>query len=129
MALTTTWQDKLSRIFTLSLSELNPFQREQSYLSLDIGSSSIKMVEVRTTAGHLEILNWGTVPTPAAAIQNNMVTEPERLGEVIRGLLDSKGVKARRAVTAVPGPAVMIKRVTLPAQAAGHAAHDHGRGR
>lgn len=116
MALTSTWQDKLSRLFTVSLSELNPFQREQSYVSLDIGSSSIKMVEVRTTGEHLELLNWGTVPTPAAAIQNNMVTEPERLGDVIRGLLEAKGVKARRAITAVPGPAVMIKRVTLPSQ-------------
>jgi type IV pilus assembly protein PilM len=116
MAVTSVWQERFSKLFTVSLSELTPFRREQSYVSLDIGSSSIKMVEVRTTGNHLEVLNWGTAPTPAAAIQNNMVTEPERLGEVVRSLMEAKGVRARRAVTAVPGPAVMIKRVTLPVQ-------------
>jgi len=118
MAITNTWQEKLGRLFTVSLTELLPFRSEQSYISLDIGSSAIKMVEVRTTGEQLELLNWGVIPTPPAAIQNNMVTEPERLGDVVRGLLESKGVRARRAITAVPGPAVMIKRVTLPAQSA-----------
>ncbi len=116
MAVNVTWQDKLRRLFTVSLSELSPFRRDESYVSIDIGSSSIKMVEARTIGDHLELLNWGAVATPAAAIQNNMVTEPARVGEVVRALIESRGVRARRAVTAVPGPAVMIKRVTLPAQ-------------
>jgi type IV pilus assembly protein PilM len=31
-------------------------------------------------------------------------------------LIESRGIHARKAITAVPGPAVIIKRVTLPAQ-------------
>jgi type IV pilus assembly protein PilM len=45
-----------------------------------------------------------------------MVAEPERVADAIRTLIAAKGVRARKAVTAVPGPAVMIKRVALPAQ-------------
>src|SRR3990172_1894751 len=116
MAVAGEWQSRLKRLFTVSLSDLNPLRREESYVSVDIGSNSIKMLEVRTVSDRIELLNWGAVPTPAGAIQSNMVTEPDRVGDAIRSLIESRGVRARKAITAVPGPAVMIKRVTLPSQ-------------
>lgn len=118
MALAAEWQDRVRRLFTVSLSDLNPFRGQESYVAVDIGSSSIKMLEVRTATNQLELLNWGSIPTPAAAIQSNMVSEPDRVGEAVRALLEAKGVRAKKGITAVPGPAVMIKRVTLPAQSA-----------
>jgi type IV pilus assembly protein PilM len=116
MATVADWQDRVKRVFTVSLTDLNPFRRQESYVAIDIGSSSIKMLEVRTQSDHLELLNWGTIPTPPSAIQSNMVSEPDRVAEAVKALLEAKGVRARKAITAVPGPAVMIKRVTLPAQ-------------
>ena len=38
------------------------------------------------------------------------------MAEAIRALTESHGIRARKVITAVPGPAVIIKRVTLPAQ-------------
>jgi type IV pilus assembly protein PilM len=108
--------DNFRRLFTTSLGDLNPFRREENYLSVDIGSSTIKVIEVRTGTHGLEILNFGTAPTPSSAIHSNMVTEPDLVAEAIRNLLEQKGIRARKAVTAVPGPAVMIKRVALPNQ-------------
>jgi type IV pilus assembly protein PilM len=116
MAAAAEWQERVKRLFTVSLSDLNPFRRQESYVAVDIGSSSIKMLEVRTLTDHIELLKWGSVPTPPSAIQSNMVSEPDRVGEAVRTLLEAKGVRAKKAVTAVPGPAVMIKRVTLPTQ-------------
>jgi type IV pilus assembly protein PilM len=116
MAAAAEWQDRVKRLFTVSLSDLNPFRRQESYVAIDIGSNSIKMLEVRTLSDQLELLNWGSIPTPASAIQSNMVSEPDRVAEAVKALLEAKGVRAKKAVTAVPGPAVMIKRVTLPAQ-------------
>ena len=109
------WQDRVKRLFTVSLSDLSPFRRQESYVAIDIGSSSIKMLEVRTATDQLELLNWGSIATPPSAIQSNMVSEPDRVAEAVKALLDAKGVRTKKAVTAVPGPAVMIKRVTLPA--------------
>jgi type IV pilus assembly protein PilM len=123
MAAVAEWQDKLRRLFTVSLSDLNPFRGEESYVAVDIGSNSIKMLEVRTATDQLELLNWGSIPTPAAAIQSNMVSEPDRVAEAVRALLEAKGVRAKKGITAVPGPAVMIKRVTLPAQSAQETEH------
>jgi type IV pilus assembly protein PilM len=118
MAAVAEWRERIKRLFTVSLSDLNPLRREESYVAIDIGSGSIKMLEVRTTTDQLELLNWGAIATPPAAIQSNMVSEPDRVAEAVKSLLEAKGVRAKKAVTAVPGPAVMIKRVTLPAQSA-----------
>lgn len=116
MAIIGEWQQNLKRLFTVSLSELNPFKPEETFVCVDIGSNSIKVIEARAVGKTVEVLNWGSVASPSSAIQSNMVTEPERVGEVIRSLIESRGIKSRKAITAVPGPAVMIKRVNLPSQ-------------
>jgi type IV pilus assembly protein PilM len=118
MAALDAWQERLKRLFTVSLSEFNPFRQEETYVCVDVGSSTIKMVDVHSVGNGIEIMNWGTVPAPESAIQSNMVAEPERVGQAIRSLLDAKGVMSKKAITAVPGPAVMIKRITLPVQGA-----------
>jgi type IV pilus assembly protein PilM len=45
-----------------------------------------------------------------------MVYESAAVAEAIKALVESRGFGARKAITAVPGPAVIIKRVALPAQ-------------
>jgi type IV pilus assembly protein PilM len=108
----------VGRLFTASLSDLSPFRQDEPYLSVDIGSNSIKVLEMRGRIGQLRLTNAGTLPTAAAAIQNNMVYETTAVAEATRALTESHGMRARKVITAVPGPAVIIKRVTLPAQSA-----------
>jgi len=116
MAAGTNWATRVGRLFNASLSELNPLRREEPYLSVDVGSSSIKIVEVRGRTGQLRLVNAATLPTPSSAIQNNMVYETAGVAEAVRALVESHGMRARKVITAIPGPAVIIKRVTLPAQ-------------
>ena len=112
------WAKQFGRLFTVSLSDLIPLRRDEPYLSVDIGSNSIKVVEVRGSTGQLRLIHAATLPTPAGAIQNNMVYETTAVAEAMRALVDSCGMHAHKTITAVPGPAVIIKRVTLPAQSA-----------
>jgi type IV pilus assembly protein PilM len=116
MAVAGTWAQRVGRILAGPLADLNPMRRDEAYLGLDIGSSSIKMVETRGRIGNLRLTNAATLPTPASAIQNNMVNETSAVAEVLRALVEGHGMHAKKVVTAVPGPAVIIKRVTLPAQ-------------
>jgi type IV pilus assembly protein PilM len=118
MAIGSEWAQRAGRILTGSLSDLNPFRTDEPYLSVDIGSSSAKLLEVVGDAGQLRVLNAVVLPTPASAIQNNMVSESGAVAEVIRAARESQGMRARRVIAAVPGPAVIIKRMTLPAQSA-----------
>ena len=110
------WPERLKNISGLSLSELNPFRREESFIAVDIGSSSTKVLEARTHADSLEIVNWGSIATPTGTIQNNMVIDPTRAAEALQALVESRQMQGQKAIIAVPGPAVMIKRVSLPAQ-------------
>ncbi len=107
---------RIGQMLSGSLSELNPFRGDEPFVSVDIGSSSIKIVEVRGRDSQMRVSAAASLPTPPSAIQNNIVYEQAAVAECIRALLDSKGISARKVVTAVPGPAVIIKRVTLPAQ-------------
>lgn len=89
---------------------------EKNYLSLDIGSSSIKMLEVRGTGNGMRVLNVGLAPLPSNAIQGNTVQDAATVTGAIRSLLEQHKVKATDAITVVPGPAVIIKRATFPTQ-------------
>ena len=105
----------LRNIFS-PLSSLFPRWGEKSYLSLDIGSSSVKMLEVRGENRALQVLSAGIVPLPADAVQSNMVQDSESVTYAIQTLVEENRVKATEVVTAVPGPAVIIKRANFPAQ-------------
>ena len=104
-----------SKLFNSSLSGL--FRREGRYVSLDIGSSSLKLLEVESSGNQLSVRSFGTASLPASAVQNNMIIEPESVAGIIRGLLKRTGATATEAITAVPGPAVIIKKLQLPSQA------------
>lgn len=87
--------------------------RSGSYVALDIGSSAVKLLEVRGPASSPEILRAGIAPIPEGALQNNTVQDVVAVSDVIRRLVDGLGVRARQVVTAVPGPAVIIKKARL----------------
>lgn len=89
---------------------------EKGYLSLDIGSSSVKMLEVRDSSDSLRIINAGIAPLPTNAIQGNVVQDLDSVTQAIRSLLAAQKVKALEVIAAVPGPAVIIKRATFPLQ-------------
>ena len=63
------------------------------YLALDIGSSSIKMVEASIDKSGNHVLALGIAPTPANSIQNNMIVEPKLLAGAIETLVSLKTIE------------------------------------
>ncbi len=100
----------------LSLGALNPFSAADGYVALDIGSSSIKLVEAAADKSGYRILNLGISPLPENAIQNNMVVDAGPLVEAIRRLVQERGIKSKQVISAVPGRAVIMKKVQMPKQ-------------
>jgi len=89
---------------------------EKSYLTLDIGSSSVKMLEIGRKGRSFRVLKAGLVPLTNHAVQGNIVQNPASVAEAIRTLVEDHAVKAVDVITAVPGPSVIIKRANFPAQ-------------
>lgn len=106
----------LSALIRRSLFDLSPSRRSGSILALDIGSSSVKLLEAADDRQGLRILGAGIAPVPAGAVSSNVVQDAAAVAAVIRDLVGATRARARQAVTAVPGPAVIVKKLSLPAQ-------------
>jgi type IV pilus assembly protein PilM len=97
----------------------NPFRRDRGYLVLDIGSSSVKLAEALPGPRGPRLVALGVAPLPPTAVQANIVQEPGPVVEAIKRLIAQTGARSRRVITAVPGPAVIVKKAVLPAQPEG----------
>lgn len=106
----------LSFLKNLNFGSLIPLKSNDGYLALDIGSSSIKMVEAAVDKTGYRVVNLGILPLPENAIQNNMVVDSQPVVDVIRRLIQENGVKSRQVISAVPGRAVIMKKVQMPKQ-------------
>jgi len=100
----------------LNLGFLGSLGQRSGFVALDIGSSSIKMVEAAIDKSDYRVLKLGILPLPANAIQNNMVVDPKPVVETIQQLIRENGVKSTQAISAVPGRAVIMKKIQLPMQ-------------
>lgn len=86
------------------------------YVALDIGSSSIKMVEASLDKSGGRLLKLAIQPLAENLIQNNMIVDINAVAEAIKQVIQENGVKAKRVISAVPGRAVIMKKVQMPKQ-------------
>jgi type IV pilus assembly protein PilM len=105
---------KLQNLLGANLS--NPFKRTGGYLVVDIGSSSIKLAEVFHGGSGPRITALAQAPLPPTVIQSNVIQDEAPVVDAIKALIQRTGVQSKAAITAVPGPAVIVKKVVLPAQ-------------
>jgi type IV pilus assembly protein PilM len=94
----------------------NPFRRQSGYLVLDIGSSSIKLAEVEQSGDTPRLTAIGVAALPPTVIQSNVIQDEAPVVDAIRRLIAETKTQADQVITAVPGPAVIVKKVILPAQ-------------
>jgi type IV pilus assembly protein PilM len=87
------------------------FQSRERLLSIDIGASSVKMVEVELVGEAARLLNIGSLPIQGEVFSSNMISKTESVAEVISSLMEANGIDDRRVVTCVPGPTVFTKKI------------------
>src|SRR6185437_6696718 len=77
---------------------------------------SVKMIEAAVDRNGYRIVSLGILPLPESAIQNNMVVDSKPVVESIRKLISDNRVKSTQVISAVPGRAVIMKKVQMPKQ-------------
>ena len=81
-------------------------------VGLDIGTQQIKAVELRPSkSGRLAVAAIGVAPTPAGVLQNNIITDPQLMGQAIKQLLRESGITAKRVVGSVAGQSAVVVRI------------------
>jgi type IV pilus assembly protein PilM len=87
---------------------------KKSFVGLDLGSHSLKAVQVDRAGTIWRVAKTGFAPTPKDCIRGGVVTDPETLGEAIKQLLRDAGISATTAHIAAAGAAVFVRVVPFP---------------
>jgi type IV pilus assembly protein PilM len=91
------------------------FIKKNNLFGLDIGSSSIKMAELKKTSKGYQLLNFGITNLPPEAIVEGAIIDSMAVVNAIRTLLEIHKPRTRNVATAVSGHSVIIKKISLPA--------------
>jgi len=89
-------------------------EKSQDLVGVDIGSSSLKVVELRRKGKALELLAAGVAELESAWIRDGEIRNVPAVSGALSRLLEERGVMARDVATSVAGNAVMVRRVAVP---------------
>jgi len=84
-------------------------------LGLDIGSSCIKVVQLREHKGRYVVQKFGMKSLEPGTIVDGAVMNPDKVVAAIRQLLKEQRIKEKRVATSISGHSVIVKKITLPA--------------
>src|SRR5690606_21095429 len=90
------------------------FFDSKKVIGLDIGTNSIKMVELEVGARKTTVVAFGVIPTPVGTISGGEIVDPVTLTHTIKDLLGKIKTKRKHASVGIWGTAVIVKRVSLP---------------
>src|SRR3990172_568444 len=88
--------------------------KDRPIIALDIGTYSIKLVQLQRLKREYKILNFGMIPLPPGVITEEKINEPDTVVEAIKNLAASEKIKTKHVALAVSGSSVVIKKISVP---------------
>ena len=88
--------------------------KSKPVVGLDIGSSSIKAVELRGTKQGYELVSFGVEPLAQDTVVDGAIMDAPLVAAGIGSIFDQQKVKTKGVATSVSGHSVIVKRVALP---------------
>ncbi len=92
-----------------------PFGKATSIIGLDIGSASVKAVELTAKAKGFEFQHVGIAQLPPEAIVQGAFLNSSAIVEAIREAVDGASSRTKSVATAVSGHSLIVKKISLPA--------------
>jgi type IV pilus assembly protein PilM len=90
------------------------FSKKKEVIGIDIGSSSVKLIQLKDLKGTYQLLNAGVVPLPPEAIVDNTLMDISSIVSAVKNLVTSLGVKVKDVACSISGNSVIIRKITLP---------------
>ncbi|MDD5286606.1 MAG: type IV pilus assembly protein PilM [Desulfuromonadaceae bacterium] len=91
------------------------FKKKKEIIGIDVGSSSVKLVQLKEIKGSYQLLNAGIMPLTPEAIVDNSIMDSSSISEVIKNLVASLGVKVKDVACSISGNSVIIRKIVLQA--------------
>ncbi len=91
--------------------------KAKTLVGVDIGTSAVKLAEVRPLAGgQYELSALGMEKLPADSIVDGVIISKLAVADAIEQLFRAQNVRNERIATSICGHSVIVKRVSLPVQ-------------
>jgi type IV pilus assembly protein PilM len=87
---------------------------KKNLVGLDIGSSSVKAVELHKKGGRLELTNLGIENLQPDTIVDGQIMELNNVSNVIANIFHQHQIKTSRIAAGVSGHSVIVKNIVLP---------------
>ena len=83
-------------------------------LGIDIGSNSIKVVELEEIGTNYQLKNIGEAPLAQGSIVDKAIVNSEEVSLTLSRLMEDLAIEADDAAISISGDPVLLKRVSLP---------------
>jgi type IV pilus assembly protein PilM len=90
------------------------FGRSKSLVGLDIGSSTVKAIELRPAGKGYRVNAIGVEPVPADSIVDGAIIDSSAVADAVTRLFSNKQFKSKDVAASLSGNSVIVKKITLP---------------
>jgi type IV pilus assembly protein PilM len=88
--------------------------KSKEVVGVDIGTHSIKVVELRLAGKAIHLQSFGIAPVPTQAIVDGAILDKGAIVESLQGLLREHKIKRKQAAMGLSGHSVIVKKISLP---------------
>jgi type IV pilus assembly protein PilM len=89
--------------------------KKKALVGLDIGSSSVKAIELKSGKQGYELLSFGLEPLAQDIVVDGSIIDSNAVATAITNMCDAQKIKTKNVSTSLSGHSVIVKRVSLPA--------------
>lgn len=89
-------------------------KKSDSFLGVDIGASSVKVVEFANKKGRATLLTYGYAELPTVEAGDTLFDNPKLTGELLARVCKEAGVKSTQAMAALPTSSVFSTILSIP---------------
>jgi type IV pilus assembly protein PilM len=89
-------------------------QKSNNVIGLDIGTSTIKLIEIEESKGGYRLKNFGMNSLPKDAIVNGSIVNHDAVVSSIQQIISNLKIKTKDVVASISGHPVIIKKITMP---------------
>jgi type IV pilus assembly protein PilM len=90
------------------------FVKETEFFGLDIGSTAIRLVQLRRGGGHPALVAYGALPVPANLTSSDSQMDQDKIAELVRQLVRENRVALKNVVVGLSATKVFATVITTP---------------
>ncbi len=91
---------------------------KKAVVGLDIGSSSVKAVELKAVGKGFKVVAFAIEPVPPDSIVDGAIIDGAAVADSIRRVFENKAFKTKEVAASLSGNAVIVKKINLPVMTA-----------